>query len=1329
MLDFIRVCVKEPRGKSEIYEVYPDFVVAKSNDLMIQGQAFYAFWDAKIGLWSRNDYDVANAVDEILYKKASELQAQGLQCTVKSMKGYKSGSWKDFRSFLKNVSDNSHPLDSKLTFANTEVKKTDYVSRRLPYSLSDGPIPAYEELVSTLYAPEERQKFEWAIGAIICGDAKKIQKFLVFYGKGGTGKSTIMNIISMIFGGEVKDGGYIETFEAKALVGNNNSFSTEAFRDNPLVAIQQDGDLSKIEDNTKLNSIVSHEAIRINEKYKATYTNQINAFLFMGTNKPVHISDAKSGVIRRLIDVHPTGVTLETEKYFELMARIEFQEIGHIAKHCLDVYKSLGKNAYNGYRPTKMMMNTDVFLNFIEEYYDVFKRQDKVSLTQAWELYKEYAEDAKLSYTMQKHKFREQLKDYFDEFEERDEIDGHLTRSVYKGFNAQQFKAVVPGSEKKKEKTYSLVLEETESLLDEMYSGLPAQYSNNLGNPAKYWDGEERVIRGEKKKPRPNQVCNTVLGELDTKKLHFVKVPMHHIVIDFDLKGEDDEKSLELNREAASGFPPTYAEISKSGAGIHLHYIYDGDVTELASVYSPGIEIKVYSGNSSLRRRLTYCNNVAVATINSGLPFKEKKVQTQKTMQNEQSVRNLIVRCLRKQIPPHASKTSMDFIKHILDEAYESGMSYDVSDMFQDIVVFANKSKKNSEYCLQVASKLKLKSKDASSGEGMNLPDGEGEVKEDRLVYFDCEVYPNLFVICWKYAGDSSVVPMINPTPEQVAQFITTFKLVGYNNRDYDNHILWARRLGASNAELYKLSQRIINEKDNTAKFGTAYNLSYADVYDYIVDKKSLKKWEIDLGLRHMEMNHPWDQPVPDDLILKIVDYCRNDVLALEEVFNHTKSDFIARQLMASLSGLTVMHTTRQHATRIIFNGDREPQKKLIYTDLSEMFPGYVFNEFSKTEKSTFMGEVVGEGGYVYAEPGIYENVALLDIASMHPTSIIALNYLGPFTDNFVRLVEARLAIKHGDFEKARKLLPGIEVNEENAKALSDSLKLVINSIYGFTAATFPNEFRDPRNKDNIVAKRGALFMVLLKYFIEEQGFTVAHIKTDSVKIPDANEHIIKAVQEFGKKYGYTFEHEATYSKMCLVNDAVYVAYASWYADPKKTLGWTATGAQFKDPYVFKTMFSKEPLKFSDLCRTKQVKKGAMHLRFGDVDLNVGGKREDVVLENEETTDDTFVGRSGSFVPVKSGDYRGLQGGELICINGEKESSVNGAKGYRWVESDMIRELMGDAVERLVFEPIEEANEGSGSLQDFIDMAYFGQLAEDAWQAIEKWGDAEEFVK
>ena len=34
-----------------------------------------------------------------------------------------------------NISDNAHQLDEKLTFINSEVKKNDYISKRLPYPL------------------------------------------------------------------------------------------------------------------------------------------------------------------------------------------------------------------------------------------------------------------------------------------------------------------------------------------------------------------------------------------------------------------------------------------------------------------------------------------------------------------------------------------------------------------------------------------------------------------------------------------------------------------------------------------------------------------------------------------------------------------------------------------------------------------------------------------------------------------------------------------------------------------------------------------------------------------------------------------------------------------------------------------------------------------------------------------------------------------------------------------------------------------------------------------------------------------------------------------
>jgi hypothetical protein len=159
----------------------------------------------------------------------------------------------------------------------------------------------------------------------------------------------------------------------------------------------------------------------------------------------------------------------------------------------------------------------------------------------------------------------------------------------------------------------------------------------------------------------------------------------------------------------------------------------------------------------------------------------------------------------------------------------------------------------------------------------------------------------------------------------------------------------------------------------------------------------------------------------------------------------------------------------------------------------------------------------------------------------------------------------------------------------------------VINQVYGLTSAKFDNPFRDMRNVDNIVAKRGALFMIDLKRALQEKGVSVVHIKTDSVKIPDATPEIIKFVTEFGAKYGYEFEHEETYDKFCLVNDAVYVAGIQTvpWEEGHPEVHWTAVGAQFQHPYVFKTLFSGEELIFEDYCEARSVVKGTMYLYAG----------------------------------------------------------------------------------------------------------------------------------
>lgn len=842
---------------------------------------------------------------------------------------------------------------------------------------------------------------------------------------------------------------------------------------------------------------------------------------------------------------------------------------------------------------------------------------------------------------------------------------------------------------------FSLVMEEKESLLDKLLAKQPAQYTNAQGNPKLYWDDSVRTKFDEKQGktiefvPKPDEIVSTQLKDLDTTQEHYVKVPKNLIVIDFDLTDKDGKKSAERNLEAASTWPPTYAEFSKGGEGIHLHYYWDGDVDELSYRYDEGIEVKVYRGNSALRRRLSYCNNVPIATINSGLPLKEKKSMDVTKLADERHIRALINKALRKEASPGGTKTNVDFIHHILEEAYKQGLVYNVTDMQNRIFSFAALSTNQAMAAMKLVQDMKFAS-EARLEEAAEVPDtfksakDERTINADREVLFDVEVFPNLFIICWMYkdAPRDSIVTMINPTAQEVEKLLG-MKLVGFNNRRYDNHILYAAYLGFDNKSLYNLSQKIINNVANSL-FGEAYNLSYMDLYDVATIKMGLKKWEIALGIHHLELGIPWDEPVPKELWEKVASYCRNDVWATNVTRIHLEPDVIARQILAELSGLPMNATTNAHTAKIIFGDDRKPQSHFKYTDLGEMFPGYKY----EMGKSTYRDEITGEGGYVYAEPGIYENVAVLDVASMHPTSIEQLDMFGDYTEKFSTIKTARVAIKRKDVDKVKELL-GEKISRylddpQMAKALSDALKIAINSVYGLTSARFENPFKDPRNIDNIVAKRGALFMIDLKHAVQEQGYQVVHIKTDSIKIPNADEKIIKFVMDFGAKYGYDFEHEETYRKMALVNDAVFIAQKS---DGK----WSATGAQFAHPYVFKRLFSHEPIEFKDLCETKTVTT-AMYIDYFGIEDTPMALAEGLV-DNKR-----FVGKAGSFCPMEPG----AGGGYLVREDkdGTKYHSATGAKGWFWLEAEMVETL---------------------KKQDQIDIKYFEKLVDDAIDTIKKF--------
>ena len=1356
-MDFYEIRVR--KRKDGHFEIYPEFLIGDSNDLMIRGKDFYAVFDEKVGMWNRNPKALQRIIDSDIYKKMEELrskyQYEDVPIELKLMKEDSSGSWLRFIKYAKNLPDDYHQLDEKIAFQDTVIKREDYISKRLPYSLKEGDISAYDELMSTLYSPEERAKFEWAIGSIIAGDSRKIQKFIVFSGPMGSGKSTVMNLIEKLFGGYNRYKGYCTKINAKALTGSNVGFALEPFACSPLVGIDQDSKLSRIEDNTILNQIVSHDTLQINEKFKNLYDTNPHCFLFMGTNEPVKITDSKSGVIRRLIDVEPTGNIIQPEsKYEELVEKMNY-ELGAIAKHCLNVYRKMGKSYYSNYRPTRMMVRTDHFFNFMKDNIEVFIQQGGVTANELWNMYKTWCNDSGMDFTLKKYQALDEAKNYFEAFSERPYINGKQLRNWYSGLKMDKF--ISEDHKERKEEVNQWAIpkwlnlqEGIESILDKELADFPAQYGDE--KPAITWKN-----------------CRTKLKDLDTRQTHYVQCPSLMIHMDFDKKNEKGEKDFLLNAKAASAYPETYAELSKGGKGIHLTYYYDGNPDDLSRVVEEGVEIKVQIGNAALRRKLFKCNKSPIAHISSGLPLRNKKVINDNALKDAKHLRTRILKALRKEIEPGFTTTCINYIEAQLMEAQEKNIPYDISDLDNAIYSFAASSTHNSESCIKKYFNMKLiwpeppkqavYEEDIPENKRVFIPNTN---QNAPIVFCDIEVGKNLLLVCYKEQGPGKkVVKIFNPNPVDL-EALFKMRLFGFNCRTYDGVILYARYIGYSLRDCWQLSQDIIvNDKRNNFTRDAEYVFE-GDIYDYSTDKKSLKKWEIQLAQEgklsldaHMEMNVDWSEDIPEELWPTLAEYCEHDVIATEAVFEATAGDYKAHEILAELSDLPFISTTNQMTTKIIFGDVKEPWHDFNYPNLAEMFPGYRF----EGGKSYFNDVLIGEGGRVYAEPGMYYNVKTFDVASMHPSSIIAENGFGPYTAKFKNLMDIRIAIKHKDFDKVRELDSRLDKYMDDpaqAKALSFALKIAINSVYGLTAARFQNKFKDPRNVDNWVAKRGALFMETLRLKVQSMGAKVVHIKTDSIKIEKPTPEIETFILDYGKKWGYNFEVESIYDRICLVNDAVYIARCSNdEANGDEAGHWTATGAQFQHPYIFKTLFSKEKVTFDDLCEQRAVKT--------DIWLDMNEGLEDVTAYEKELTkvdkklkdlwglnwdkmlrilceqevpigtddlpmekvlesnkliaqrgsllnsiskghDYQFVGRVGLFCPIISG-----KGGGLLMRKGTNGSysSVAGSKGYRWLEASRVKELKYDK---------------------YIDMSYFHDLASVAVETIEKFGPFDGFV-
>ena len=132
MVDFLTISTRSK--KKGVVEIYPKFIIGKSNDLMIRGGDFYAVWLEEKGLWSTDEQDALQLIDrelDIFAEKNGKYQDADVR--VLHMWDSESGMIDCWHKYCqKQMRDSFHMLDEKLIFANDKVLKRDYAANAFP---------------------------------------------------------------------------------------------------------------------------------------------------------------------------------------------------------------------------------------------------------------------------------------------------------------------------------------------------------------------------------------------------------------------------------------------------------------------------------------------------------------------------------------------------------------------------------------------------------------------------------------------------------------------------------------------------------------------------------------------------------------------------------------------------------------------------------------------------------------------------------------------------------------------------------------------------------------------------------------------------------------------------------------------------------------------------------------------------------------------------------------------------------------------------------------------------------------------------------------------
>lgn len=344
---------------------------------------------------------------------------------------------------------------------------------------------------------------------------------------------------------------------------------------------------------------------------------------------------------------------------------------------------------------------------------------------------------------------------------------------------------------------------------------------------------------------------------------------------------------------------------------------------------------------------------------------------------------------------------------------------------------------------------------------------------------------------------------------EGIKDVIAGKTLVGYNNYNYDDHILTAMLNEGGNLS------RVLKAINNTIIANGKYDHSISEAIHSLdtmqqidVSRPSLKQIEANMGMSIVESSVSFDidRPLTDEEREETLEYCRHDVRATIEVYKLREKSYFETKagLLQMLSEDEAKSAYRWNTTTLsakVLLGDAsliqwdelkglEKYRRNVEGIPSEVWDmwdscttkdGITSKGKTKTIKAYGCNFVFGMGGLHGAppRPGRYGRCKHKDVSSMYPSSIVHLKALGEATEKYDQMRRERVAIKHSDPVKA------------------GALKLILNSVYG----NFKNKYSALNNPyaSATVCIYGQIALFSLCRELSKAGYTVINANTDGV--------------------------------------------------------------------------------------------------------------------------------------------------------------------------------------------------------------------------------------